>query len=561
MQESIFYQLSIVMVIAALVSLVLRLFKQPLIIGYIITGFIVGPTLLGVIHNHEAFESFSQIGITLLLFIVGLGLNVSVVKDTGKPVFVTFTSIIILVGGLGYITSELLGFTSKEALIMACGLLFSSTIIVVKSLSDKKEQSRLYGQIAIGILLVEDIAATLALLFLSSSSTDANTSNDMILLLAKGVLLASGLIFVGGYILPRLSSLFAKSQELLYIFALAWAFGVASTFWWAGFSIEVGALFAGVTMAHLPYVQAIGSRLKPLRDFFLVLFFIRLGEGLGLDNISAALIPAIVYSAIIMISKPLVIMSSLGWLGYTKQTSFKSAVHLSQISEFSIIFIVLAVHKGFGSEELIAVTTLTALITIALSSYLMKYDDRLFKHFSKYLNIFERSKTKIEMKSLSTYPLVLIGYSEGGFSFVNKFKKMRKKYIVIDYDPDIIESLERRHINHLYGDVTDIELLEELGLHKSELVVSTLESSSTNLLLATHLNKVNPDSVFICRAATFEKAEELYEAGATYVLLPQLIGNSHINQFIQKHGSNKSAFNAYRKKNLSALGSTVIERL
>jgi Kef-type K+ transport system membrane component KefB len=561
MQETIFYQLGIVMAVAAVVSLIVRAFRQPLIIGYIITGFIVGPTLLGVIHNHEAFESFSQIGITLLLFIVGLGLNVGIVKDTGKPVFVTFSAITAIVGGLGYAASHFLGFDPKESLVMACGLLFSSTIIVVKALSDKKEQSRLYGQIAIGILLVEDIAATLALLFLSSSSSDTSSSNDIALLLAKGVLLASALTFIGRYILPRLSNLFAASQELLYIFALAWAFGVACMFWWAGFSIEVGALFAGVTMAGLPYVQAIGNRLKPLRDFFLVLFFIKLGEGLGLDNISAALVPALIFSTIIMISKPLVILASLGLLGYTKQTSFKAAVHLSQISEFSIIFIVLAVKQGFGTDELVAITTLTALITIAVSAYLMKYDDALYRRLSNILTVFERSNTKKDLKSISTYPLVLVGYSDGGFSFLDTFKKMHKQYIVIDYDPDVIESLERRHIKHLYGDATDIEFLDELGLHKSEIIVSTVENTSTNVLLATHISAVNPDGVFICRAATFENAEELYDAGASYVMLPQLIGDTHINQFLIKHGSNKKAFSAYRKKHLQALGNTLLQRM
>ena len=558
MEQSIFYQLSIVMVIAAAISLVLRLFRQPLIIGYILTGFLVGPSFLGVIHNHEAFDSFSQIGIALLLFIIGLGLNAAVIKDTGKPVFVTFAAIIAGLGSFGFIASVLLGFEQKEALVMSTALLFSSTIIVVKALSDKKEQSRLYGQIAIGVLLAEDIAATLALLLVSTSGTDTSASNDLVLLLAKGGLLAGSLTVIGGYVLPRLSKLFASNQELLYIFALAWAFGVASVFQWAGFSIEVGALFAGVAMAHLPYVQAISNRLKPLRDFFIVLFFISLGEELGIENLSGALVPALVFSAIIMVSKPILIMSSLGFLGYTKQTSFKTAVHLSQISEFSIVLIVLAVHNGVASNDLIAITTLTALITIAVSAYLMKYDDALFHYFNKALSIFERNTTKNELKSLSHYPLLLLGYSEGGFSFVKTFRQMKKRYIVIDYDPDIVESLERRHINHLYGDVTDIELLEEIGVHKSEIVVSTINNAITNQMLANHISKVNPGAVFICHASTFEEAETLYELGAAYVLMPHYIGDEHINQFLKLHGSNKQAFAKYRAKHLSVLGNLAV---
>lgn len=559
MEQSIFYQLSIVLVIAAAVSLVLRVFRQPLIIGYILTGIVVGPSLLGVIHNHEAFESFSQIGITLLLFVIGLGLNVGVIKDTGKPVFVIFASIVAGVGSLGMLTATLLGFDIKAALVMATALLFSSTIIVVKALSDKKEQSRLYGQIAIGVLLVEDLAATIALLVVSTSSTTGTAPLDFTVLLARGAFLAGVLILIGGYILPRLSRLFAASQELLYVFALAWAFGVASAFRWSGFSIEVGALFAGVALAHLPYVQAIASKLKPLRDFFIVLFFIGLGEQLGIGNLGSAILPALLFSAIILISKPLLIMGSLGLLGYTKQTSFKTAIHLSQISEFSIVLIVLAANTGLASHDLIAIATLTALITIAISAYLMKYDDWLYRRLQQPLSFFERGDTKRELRSLAHYPLLLIGYSEGGAGFVKTFREMKKRYMVIDYDPDVIEVLERQHISHLYGDATDTELLAEINVHKSELIISTISNARTNLVLVSHITGANSQAVFICHADTLNDAEALYEAGAAFVLMPHHIGDEHINQFIKRNGASAQAFTQYRKQHLTELGSLGIK--
>ena len=561
MDPAIFYQLSIVIAIAAVLSLILRLLRQPLVIGYIVTGFLIGPSLLNVIRDQGAFDSFSQIGVVLLLFIIGLGLNVGIIKATGKPVFVAFVAIIAGVGSIGLVASHLLGFSSKEAVVMAAALLFSSTIIVIKSLSDKKEQSRLYGQIAIGVLLVEDIAATMALVLVSASGSDATTSNDLIYLAAKGVGLAAGLVLVGGYVMPRISKLFAPSQELLYVFALAWAFGVASLFRWAGFSIEVGALFAGVALAHIPYVQAIASKLKPLRDFFIVLFFIHLGEELGVSHLSSALVPALIFSAIIMVSKPLLTMMSLGLLGYTKQTSFKTAVHLSQISEFSIVLIVVAAGNGLVSQDLVAVVTLTALITIALSAYLMKYDDQLYAFLQRPLGIFERRETKNELKALGHYSLLLLGYHEGGHNFVKTFKQMKKRYVVIDYDPDVIELLEDRHINHLYGDVTDVELLEEIGIHRSELIVSTLASIDTNVMLAAYITKANHEAIFVCPAQGIEEAEKLYKAGASYVLLPHYIGDEHINNFLKRNGSNKRAFDAYRRQHLEELdrlSSTVV---
>ncbi|HSH17814.1 MAG TPA: cation:proton antiporter [Candidatus Saccharimonadales bacterium] len=553
MEESIFYQLSLVLAVAGVVSILFRAFRQPLIIGYILTGFLAGPSLLNLIHDHEAFASFSQIGIALLLFIIGLGLNAAVIRTTGKPVFVAFLAVAAGVGLTSYVAAQVLGFSVAEATVLAVALLFSSTIIVIKALSDKKEQNRLYSQIAIGILLVEDILATVALLFISAQNGAGTTSADFGLLAAKGAVLAVALGIFGGYVLPRTVNLVAASQELLFIFALAWAFGVASVFSWYGFSLEVGALFAGVALAHVPYAQEISTRLKPLRDFFIVLFFVELGQNIQIDSIGSAVLPAVALSIIVMLIKPLCILASLGVLGYTRQTGFKAAVHLSQISEFSIIFVVLAVNIGLVSERLATVITLTAVITIILSAYLMKYDDRLYKQWAKRLTVFERSDTNKEVRMLHSYPLVLLGYNKGGHEFVRTFRAMKKRYVVIDYDPDVIEHLEQQHIHHLYGDVTDLELLEELSLHKSELVVSTLTDTDANMLVLQHLARHSKETIFVCHANTYDEAVKLYEKGAGYVLLPHLIGSEQVNSFIRRNGSDRRAFEAYRTEHIDAL--------
>lgn len=559
MEQSIFFQLSGVLAIVTVAAVLFRLLRQPLIISYIVTGFLVGPSVLDLIHNQEAFESFSQIGVTLLLFIIGLGLNAGIIRSTGKPVITTFAVITAGLGLLGFLTGRLLGFGVAESLVVAVSLLFSSTIIVIKSLSDKKEQSRLYGQIAVGILLVEDIVATLALLGVSAT-TGGNTSwGDMSMLLIKGLGLGAALVFAGLVIMPGLARFFARSQELLYVFALAWAFGVASVFWKAGFSLEVGALFAGVTFAHLPYAQAMSTRLKPLRDFFIVLFFIGLGESLHLDNVASAIGPALIFSALIMITKPLFTMISLGFLGYTKQTGFKAAMHLSQISEFSVVLIVLAQTTGVADTHLVVVMTLTAVITIGMSAYLMKYDDELYRRFRAVLGVFERSKTKHEVSAISHYPLILCGYHEGGYEFVRTFREMKKRYIVIDYNPEVIETLEHRHINHLYGDATDGELLDEIGVHKAELMVSTITDASANLAILNHLSRRNKGVTFICHASSYDEAEKLYDRGAAYVILPHFLGMKQVNDFIRQNGNDKTQFAKYRKKHLASLGEAALK--
>lgn len=553
MEQSIFLQLSFVLALASGVSLVTRLLRQPPIIGYILTGFVVGPALLNAVHAQEAFDAFSQIGIALLLFMIGLGLNVAVIRSMGKPAILTYILILLGLGPAGFAASWLMGFSINESLLIAMSLSFSSTIIVIKILGDKKGQSRLYGQLAIGILLVDDIVATLALLFVSAQGGGSGLV-DFGELVLKGIGIAATLAALGVWVMPRLTRLVAASQELLFLFSLAWAFGIASAFQWAGFSVEVGALFAGVALAHLPYAQEMSTRLKPLRDFFIILFFVGLGVHMGVDRVLSAIVPALVISVIVMMLKPLLTLIGLGMLGYTKQTSFKASVHLSQISEFSIILVVLAVNTGFAGEHVATVMTLVALITIVLSTYLMKYDERLYRWLEKPLSVFERKDVRAELRALKHYPLVLLGYHKGGHDFVRTFRRMGKGYVVIDFDPEVIEILEQEHINHIYGDATDLELLDEIGVHRSELIVSTIADAATNLLLAEHIAGRNKGALFICHATSYDEAEALYEKGAAYVILPHFIGSEQINSFIRRHGSNKRAFARYRQKHLITIG-------
>ncbi len=241
--------------------------------------------IVAVVVVSIVMQGFSSIGIALLLFIIGLGLNFDIIRKLGKTVLVVATLEISIMLVLGFIAAKAMGLSSMDALFIGAALTFSSTIIIVKVLNDKREQTRLYGQICIGILLIEDVAATIALLVLSTNNNGDISPSEIGLLAIKGIALAATLVLVSTKILPKLSKFVASSQELLFLFAIAWGFGIATIFSLAGFSLEVGALFAGVSLAGLPYAQEIAARLKPLRDFFVVVFFIVLGEGLELHNL------------------------------------------------------------------------------------------------------------------------------------------------------------------------------------------------------------------------------------------------------------------------------------
>lgn len=557
MEVSLFIQLSLVLALAVGLSIGMRLLRQPLIMAYIVTGLVAGPSVLNLIHSQDAFESFSQIGIALLLFIVGLGLNVTTVKSLGKPVLLVTLVKSIVIGGGSYLVASLLGLNPTESLIIATGALFSSTIVIIKALSDKRAVGRLYGTLTIGLALVEDILATIALLVITASSGGASLG-DFESLFMRGVALAIGLGLVGSYVMPRLGKFFAASQEFLFMFALTWAFGVGALFQAAGFSIEVGALFAGVTLASLPYAQEISSRLKPLRDFFLVLFFVVLGERLSLSGIGHSLLPALVLSGLVVIVKPLVITAGLSRIGYTAHTGFKVGIHMAQISEFSVILVVLAQTNHLVGSHITDILTLTTLITIGISTYLMKYDDKLFRVLDNSLKHLELPNPKLEPQSRGAYKLILFGYRKGGHEFIKTFREMHKRYIVVDYNPEVIEIMERQHINYIFGDATDFELLEEIGVHKAELVVSTMTDLETNLLIARHVNQWNPEGVFVCHAASYDAAAKLYEHGAAYVMLPHFIGSEQMSHFIRKNGSDKTAFDKYRKRHILTLGKMAV---
>lgn len=553
MHGSVFTELSIIIAIGALVSLGMRAIRQPLIIGYILTGLIVGPSVMNLIKSAETVEVFANIGVALLLFIVGLGLNPRVIKEVGRVSALAAIAQIAVTSILGFAFGQTMGYSKTESLIVGIALSFSSTIIVLKLLSDKKEQTRLNGKIAVGILLIEDVIATMSLVLVTARAEGSFSISALTILGLKAFAMSVCLWFISNYILQKLSRFVASSQELLFLFAVGWGFGVAAFFELMGFSIEIGALFAGISLATLPYAQEVSSRLRPLRDFFIVIFFISLGSRLEIASMGSNIIPAIILSLFVLLGKPLVFLIIMGLSGYTRSTSFKVANSLSQISEFSLILIIVAYQQGLVRQDIISIMTVVALITIAVSAYSITYSAQIYSFLEDKLALFERRKTKQEPARIRHFDMVLFGYNKGGSEFIRVMDQMKKRYIVVDYDPEVIDTLDSQNIEYVYGDATDPELLEELALAHAKLVVSTVSDNETNLFLVRWLEKINPHAVFVCAADTASQASALYEEGAAYVMMPHYIGSEKIGSFIKRNGFNKSEFRRFREKHLQYL--------
>jgi Kef-type K+ transport system membrane component KefB len=556
MELSVFSEISLIIAIATFVGLIMHLLKQPLIISYIITGIIVGPSLFNIVQSHDTVDVFAKIGISLLLFIIGLGLNPKVIKEVGKAAALTGVGQVLFTTIFGYGLIRMLGFESTEAIYIAIALTFSSTIIVLKLLSDKKEQGRLYGKISIGFLLVQDIIATFALVVAATAGDGLITGDGLLELTLKGIILGLGLFLFSARIIPHLSTVIAGSTEFLFLFALGWGFGIATLFNESGFSLEVGALFAGVALAPMVYAQEIASRLRPLRDFFIVLFFVSLGAGLSLDSLLGVLPQGIILSLFVLIGNPLIVIIIMGLLGYTKKTSFKAGLTVAQISEFSLVFILLGHEMGNVSLRTVSLITVVALTTIAVSTYMIIYADKLFEFVERYMRLFERRTKLPEREYVQQYDIMLFGYKKGGAEFAKIFERMNKKYVVIDYDPEIIEHMDNAHVPYIYGDVMDLELLEEAGTDMAKLILITVTDHPTTLFLVEQILKMNPKVVLICNSDSAKEAAELYALGATYVIMPHYIGSEKIGNFIKRNGLKKSEFKKFRENHLAALESS-----
>jgi Kef-type K+ transport system membrane component KefB/Trk K+ transport system NAD-binding subunit len=556
MALEVFLELTVLLLITTLVSGVMRLLKQPLLIGYILTGILVGPYVFNIMDSTDTLSTFAHIGISFLLFMVGLHLNPKMIKDVGKISLITGIGQVLFTVIIGFCIGLLLGFSTIQSMYIAIALTFSSTIIIMKLLSDRNDLESLYGRIATGFLIVQDIIAILMLIILASYSSSVHPLQLVLTSVVKG----GGLLFLiyvfSKHILPKIIKSIAKTQEFLLLFSICWCFTLAALFYYLQFSIEAGALLAGVALSMSPYHSEISSKMKTLRDFFIILFFILLGSQMVFTNISSYIVPVIVFSVFILIGNPIIVLTLMGIMGYTRRNGFMAGLTVAQISEFSLVLISLGVAKGALTQDILSVVTFIGLITIAGSTYMILYADPIYKVLNPYLKIFERKgKKKDEHKynSHETYKAVLIGYNRVGFDVLESFKKMSGRCLVIDHNPETIIALAKKGFESKYGDINDPETFDEINLSKTKMVVSTIPSIDTNLILIRKVHEVNAKSMIIVISHQIDDAMRLYEAGATYVIMPHFLGGKHIATMIENHKLNVRKFLKEKAEHLDHL--------
>ncbi len=545
MENQAFVELSIIIIFTLIMCGIMRALRQPIMIGYLFSGILLSPNFLNLLHNSTGLTTFSEIGISFLLFMVGLGLNLRNIREVGKSGMLTGLLQITLTSLFYFGLGQIFGFDNLTSAYIAVGLSFSSTVVIMKLLTDKLSLESLPGKITVGILIIQDLVAMLLLMVVSATSRGGDLASVILQTLLKGLGVTTILILISLKILPYITKKVAKSQELLLLFSIGWCMAIASLFYLMNFSVEIGALLAGITLSFSPYRHEISSKMRPLRDFFILLFFVLLGSQIVFTDLASLILPILILSIFVLLINPLIVIFVMGRFGYTKKTAFQVGVNFSQVSEFSLILGALGMKVGHLTQDTLSLLAIVGLITITGSTYFISYSEKIYQLLQQRLSIFERKGHKIDRHrnfDHQEHEIILIGYAKMGTALVESFKKMDKKFFIIDYDPQIIQELTSQYIDCLYSDISNSETFDEINFQNTKMVISTAKDLDTNLLLISKIQKLNPETIIIVLSHQIDEALRLYEQGANYVIMPYHIGSHHTSSLIVEYNFDMEKF-------------------
>lgn len=534
--QSPFAEIAALLVLAAVIGFLGIILRQPLIVSFIAVGLIAGPSALDLVRSDEQISLLSELGIAVLLFLVGIKLDVKLIRSLGAVSLLTGLGQVAFTSVFGYLIGLALGLGHVTSLYVAVALTFSSTIIIVKLLSDKREIDSLHGQIALGFLIVQDLVVVLAMIVLSAIGIGAadggHGGGSVPMVLASGVAMVALVVLFVRYVANPLTERLARAPELLVIFAIAMAAMFAAAGDIVGLGKEVGGLLAGVALASTPYRETIAARLAPLRDFLLLFFFIALGSALDLSLLGAHVSGAIVFSLFVLIGNPLIVLAIMGAMGYRKRTGFLAGLTVAQISEFSLIFVAMGVSLGHVQEDALGLVTMVGLVTIAASTYMITYSHQLYAVFEPLLGVFERKGTPREPSEAGAhredgYKVIVFGLGRFGTAIGMRLKKRGIRVLGVDFNPLAVRRWRELGLDTEFGDATDPEFVAELPLGRTEWIVSTVPIHPTGLShedTRTTLIQLTRTSGFRGRVAVAshhpKDTEELFASGADMVLEP-----------------------------------------
>jgi Kef-type K+ transport system membrane component KefB/voltage-gated potassium channel Kch len=479
-----FAEVALLLAVSAAIGLVGSFLRQPLIVGFIAAGLLAGPSALNIVGATDYIELMAELGIAVLLFLVGIKLDVALVRSLGYVAVVTGLGQVVFTSFFGYLIGLGLGLGHVTSLYVAVALTFSSTIIIVKLLSDKREIDSLHGQIALGFLIVQDLCVVAAMVALSAIGIGGNAEEaagpgSWLAVLAAGTGLAAAVFLFVKFIATPLTVWLARSPELLTISAIAIAAIFAAAGEAAMLGKEIGGLLAGIALASTPYRETISARLAPLRDFLLLFFFVALGAKLDLSTLGAHAAAATVFSAFVLIGNPLIVLAILGAMGYAKRTGFLAGLTVAQISEFSLIFTAMGVSLGHVGPDALGLVTMVGLVTIAASTYMIVHSHRLYALFEPVLGVFERGGARRDgahagHRARGDFAVVVFGLGRFGTAIGNRLRQRGIRVLGIDFNPQAVKRWRELGLDAEFGDASDPEFVSELPLRRTRWILSTV---------------------------------------------------------------------------------------
>ncbi|MBI4262586.1 cation:proton antiporter [Candidatus Uhrbacteria bacterium] len=564
-----FTELALAVLTASVIGIILKALRQPLILAYILAGIVLGPIGFRVIQSEGVLVTLSTLGIAFLLFLIGLELDLKKLNTMRVSAIIVGVGQIIFTALIGFGLVRLFGIALLPSLYIALALTFSSTVVVVKLLSVKQDLDAWYARLTIAMLLVQDLVAIILLILLAGlgdpSASPLNLTLSLLWFLLKGCLLLASALLFAQTILRPLFLRFARSQELLLIGSIAWCFLGALLADIAGFSIAIGAFFAGLAIAQLPYHLEIASRVRVLRDFFLVLFFVALGAQLAPVTSINQLIPALLLSLFVLVGNPLIVLALMGVLGYRKRIGFFVGLAMAQISEFSLLLMALGKQVGHVRTEDVLLVTTVGIITIPLSSYFMLHSETLYRWFSPFLGLFERRKPKHDIRQLPEIPLtdhaVLFGYHRMGTIIARSLDRLRVPSLIVDFNPDAARMAVAEGRPCVYGDVSDPELLADLNLERARMIISTVpDYEETEMLIRTVRERARRVPIYVTALSTPD-ALALYETGADYVIFPHALSAFHFSALLRTSRLDRRPWTLERKQHIETLQQMITKEL
>ncbi|MCC5833489.1 MAG: cation:proton antiporter [Opitutales bacterium] len=527
MEFDIIAQLGWIVIAGTVFAYLGKLIRMPTIVVYIFAGLLLGP-ITGILDMDYALELISELGIALLLFLVGLELSLNKIRDVGKVALAAGIGQVVFTAAFGFVICWLLGFELMESLFLATALTFSSTVVVVKLLDQKGDLDSLYGRIAVGIFLVQDLVVVIFLTVLAGLARGGEAATMGSILQGVGmafagmILLLVGILLAARWILPKPFSWAARNPDLIFVWAIAWCFLIVLAAEGIGLSLEIGAFLAGLSLAQLPYNDDLRRRVHPLMNFFIAVFFVTLGIQMEFGEAAAFWKEAIVLSVFVLIGNPLIFMLIITRMGYAEKTAFFTSVTVAQISEFSFIFAAMGVASGLIGSSILSVTALVGVITIAVSAYMIIYNAPLYAFCRKLklLKMFGANQVDDEKppEKLENH-VIVIGMNYMGRCLVKDIHKAGYEVLAIDNDPGKLFDLPG---HQLIGNFDYHSVQEASYLESARLVVSALQIEDANTLIAYRCQQCGVP----CAIHGFDQTilEDLLELNTGFILTPKLDG-------------------------------------